>query len=130
MMRMRFMTAVGVALLGLGLTGCGGSDDTVGKASLRGKVTVNQKSITVGTVTAYSGSSKVAETTINPDGGYEFANLSSGEYNLTVTKTDAPNPYSKPVKLPEKYADPAQSGLTATVSGGQTSTKDLALNAK
>ena len=126
----RTLAAVSLAAVGLALAGCGGSDEAVTKSLLRGKVTVDKKPIPTGTVTAYKGSSKAMETTINPDGTYEFVDPSSGEYQLTVTKTDTPTPYGKPVKLPAKYADPAQSGLTATVSSGQPNTKDLELTTK
>lgn len=101
----RFLPAV---LLALGLTGCGGTDHEVTKSLLRGKVTVENKPVTAGVVTAYKGGTKVAEANINPDGAYEFAAPPGGEYQLTVTKTDTPTPYSKPVKLPAKYADPAR----------------------
>jgi hypothetical protein len=110
-----------------GLTGCGGGGGGAPSTVLKGKVTINGKPAVVGTVTAYSGGSKAAETMINPDGTYQFDNLSSGEYQLTVTKTDTPTPYSKPVKLPAKYADPSQSGLTATVKRGET-TQELQLS--
>lgn len=119
-----------VVLSLFGLVGCGGSEAEVTKSLLRGKVTVGNKPVTAGTVTAYKGSSKVMETTINPDGTYEFADPSSGEYQLTVTNTDTPTPYGRPVKVPAKYADPAQSGLSAKVASGQTNTQDLALSAK
>jgi hypothetical protein len=126
----RTLASLGLAALVLAATGCGQSSDPVARTLLVGKVTVNKKPVQTGTVTAYSGSSKVMEAGINPDGTYEFANPSSGEYHLTVTKTETPTPYGKPVKLPAKYADPAQSGLTATVSGGQRNTQDLTLDMK
>lgn len=126
----RFLAAACVAVLGVSLAGCGGSGDAVQTSLLRGKVTLHKKVIPTGTVTAYRGGSKVMEAPINPDGTYEFLDPSSGEYQLTVTKTDAPTPYSKPIKLPAKYADPAQSGLTATVTSGQPNTKDLELDVK
>jgi len=126
----RSLAALAVALLGLGLTGCGGSDSKVTVAVLRGKVTVNKKAVNTGIVTAYKSGSKVTETNINPDGTYEFQDPSSGEYQLTVTKTDTPTPYGKPVKVAAKYADPATSGLTATVTSGQPNEKNLELDAK
>jgi hypothetical protein len=109
-----------------GLTGCGGGGGAPSSV-LKGKVTYNGKPVVVGTLTAYRGSSKTAETMINPDGSYEFVNLSSGDYQLTVTNTDTRTPYGKPVKLPAKYADPSQSGLTATVKRGET-TQELQLS--
>jgi hypothetical protein len=108
-----------------GLAGCGGGGGAPSTV-LKGKVTVNGRPAVVGTVTAYRGGSKAAEAMINPDGTYQFENLSSGDYQLTVTKTDTPTPYSRPVKLPAKYADPSQSGLTATVNRGEN-TQELQL---
>jgi hypothetical protein len=130
MTRFRLAAACLAAAVGFGLTGCGGSDAPVADSLLRGTVTVNNKPVTTGTVTAYKGGSKVMESGINPDGTYEFANPAGGEYQLTVTGTDTPTPYGKGVKIPARYADPAQSGLTATVTAGQKNTKDLALDAK
>lgn len=124
----RFLPAT--ALLALALTGCGGSDSTVTQALLRGKVTLDNKPLVAGVVTAYQSGTKVMETNINPDGAYEFAQPASGDYQLTVTKTDVTTPYAKPVKLPARYADPAQSGLTAKVAASQANTQDLALTSK
>ncbi|AWM40783.1 hypothetical protein GobsT_06710 [Gemmata obscuriglobus] len=119
-----------VALLAPVAAGCGGSESAVATSLLRGKVTCDGRPVVAGVVTAYRGGTKVMEANINPDGGYEFARPSAGEYQLTVTKTDVATPYAKPVKLPARYADPAQSGLTAKVAGDQASTQDLALTAK
>ena len=126
----RLFSAVVLPLVGFGLVGCGGSEPEVTASLLRGKVTVGDKPVTTGTVTAYKGSTKVMEAPINPDGTYEFANPTSGEYQLTVTKTDTPTPYGRPVKVPAKNSDPAQSGLSAKVESGQTNNQDLVLSAK
>lgn len=126
----RLLLALATGVLGsAGLTGCG-SDVEVPDSLLRGKVTVDKKPVVVGTVTAYRGGDKAMETTINPDGTYEFVINSSGEYQLTVTGTDAKTPYGPPVKLPAKYADPAQSGLNTTVAAGQSNTYDIPLSLK
>jgi hypothetical protein len=112
--------AVACAAAVLGLVGCGSGDVTAPATSvLRGRLTVDKKPLSVGTVTAYKGGSKVAETQVNPDGGFELFNLPAGDYQLTVTNTDASNPYTKPVKLPARYADPAQAGMTVSVADGE-----------
>jgi hypothetical protein len=114
--------AVACAATVLGLTGCGSNDVTAPATTvLRGRLTVDKKPLMVGTVTAYRNGSKVAETQVNPDGGFELYNLADGDYQLTVTNTDVTNPYSKPVKLPARYADPAQAGLTVSVTAGENS---------
>ena len=109
---------------------CGSSEVRLPTTALCGKVTANGKPVSTGTVTAYRGGSKVMETSIEPDGSYGFPNPPSGQYELTVTATDAPSPYGRPVKLPAKYADPSESGLTATVTSDQVNTQDLALRTR
>jgi hypothetical protein len=109
--------------------GCGGGAGVPSKSALRGRLTLDKKTLGAGNVTVYSGGSKVAEAPINQDGSFEFYNLSSGDYQLTVTDTEAGNPYFKGVKLPSRYADPAKSGLTVNVAAGENSREfDLKAN--
>jgi hypothetical protein len=117
-------------LAALGSSGCGNSEIRLATTALCGKVTANGKPVSTGTVTAYRGGSKVMETSIEPDGSYGFPNPPSGRYELTVTATDTPSPYGQPVKLPPRYADPSESGLTATVTGDRMNTPDLALQTR
>lgn len=126
----RIAAALGSVVAVLGLSGCGGSDFRLPSTSLSGKVTVNGKPLSGGTVTAHRSGSKVMEASIEVDGNYTFADPPSGDYQITVTKTDAPSQYSRPVRLPAKYADPVQSGLNATVVGDRHNTQDLSLSTK
>jgi hypothetical protein len=116
----RVLAAACAAAVAVGLVGCGGDNRVAAaKSVLRGRLTADKKPVSVGTVTAYKGGSKVAETQINPDGGFELYNLPPGDYQLTVTHTDVSTPYAKPLKLPSRYAEPAGSGLTVNVADGE-----------
>jgi hypothetical protein len=126
----RIVAPLGVVLAALGSSGCGSSEARPPATALRGKVTVDGRPVATGVVTAYRSGSKVMETSIEPDGSYGFPNPPGGRYELTVTATDAPTPYGRPVKLPAKYAAPSASGLTATVTSDQTNTQDLALRTR
>ena len=125
----RTAPALGAALLVLGAIGCG-NEFHLPATALCGKVTVNGKPLSTGVVTAYRGGTKVMEASIEADGSYTFADPASGEYQLTVTKADAPSPYGRPVRLPARYADPNSSGLSATVASDRTTAQDLQLRTK
>ncbi|MDY3551519.1 carboxypeptidase-like regulatory domain-containing protein [Gemmata sp. JC717] len=125
----RTVATLGAVAVALGSTACS-SDFRLPATSLSGKVTVNGKPLSGGVVTAYRGSSKVMEASIEVDGNYTFADPPSGEYYITVTKTDTPSTYSRPVRLPTKYADPGSSGLRATVVSDRHNTQDLPLSTK
>lgn len=126
----RIVTALGALLVVLGSGGCGNREFRLPTTSLGGKVTVDGRPISNGIVAAYRDGSKVMEASIEVDGNYTFSDPPSGEYQLTVTRTDTPSPYGRPVKLPTRYADPAGSGLTATVASDQANTQDLSLRTK
>ncbi|AWM39091.1 hypothetical protein GobsT_26360 [Gemmata obscuriglobus] len=126
----RIAAAFGAVAVALGSSACSNSDFRMPATSLSGKVTVNGKPLSCGVVTAYRGSSKVMEASIEVDGNYTFADPPAGEYLITVTRTDAPSTYSRPVRLPAKYADPGSSGLRATVVSDRPNTQDLTLGTK
>ena len=120
-------------LAGVGVgaaAGCGGGDAVAAhQTALRGRLVVNKKPLHNGTVTAYRSGSKTAQTNVNPDGRFEFFNLPTGDYQLAVTDTEANTPYGKGVRLPAKYADPAQSGMTVAVAAGEQPPRDFTLEA-
>ena len=123
--RRSFVVACALALV----AGCGDGAGAPAKSALRGRITVDKKPLGAGLVTAHSGGSKVAETNLNQDGSFEFYNLSAGDYQLAVSNTEASTPYFKGVKLPSRYADPAQSGMTVSVAAGENSREfDLKAN--
>ena len=126
----RILISLGLVLVVLSSTGCGSSKVLVPSTQLHGKVIVDGRPVSTGVVTAYRGGAKVMESSIEPDGSYGFPNPPSGQYSLTVTATDTPSPYGRAVRLPAKYADPSESGLTATVTGDQVNTQDLLLRTK
>lgn len=112
--------------------GCGGGPEMArvsGKVSSKGKALDqgNVSFVPVGTPERPPASGK-----IGPDGTYSLqtadglAGAQLGEYQVAVTGSDpdAPNqdipgmPIKSKSAVPAKYADPAKSGLTATVKGG------------
>lgn len=144
----RFETRKGRRFAWLGLlaalacTGCGG----VGE--LRGKVTYQNKALTSGTVMAQGKDGIARHGQIEKDGTYRIPGLPVGDAKITVYSPN-PNPTPegaegaavppdqvgarfqpktmKPsatptdwVPIPDHYADPEKSGLTAKVEKGVT----------
>lgn len=120
MFRIARRSFVAACVLALAV-GCGSGDGAPAKSVLRGRLTVDKKPIGAGVVAVHSGGSKVAEANLNQDGSFEFFNLPAGDYQLAVSGTEAGNPYTKGVKLPSRYADPAQSGMAVSVAAGENS---------
>lgn len=109
-----------VAVVALTAAGCGNDTGVVKpKTALRGKflLSTGKKPLLTGKVGAYQGGKSVAETSVNPDGSFEFINIPAGDYQLTVTGTETDTPYGKGVRLNSKYSDAAKSGLVVSVAG-------------
>ena len=118
------------------LTGCGEST-----GSVKGKVYLQDKLVTAGSIAFLPPNEKVATTEIRPDGTYELPRVSTGLAKISVTapmqitmpagktmmagkmgaadKTkEAEGPKGAVVPIPEKYADAQKSGLEYTVKSG------------
>lgn len=132
----RWRALGGVALVGLllAIAGCG-----EGAASVSGKVTYNGTPVSGGTITFHGTDGKVDGTWIDPDGKYIVTRAPVGEVKVTVEVGRAGAPpkmpkskdvpghpgdkgggtaTGKPMVIPAKYKDPAQSGLTYTLKSG------------
>jgi len=139
-------TALGIALLAA--TGCGGTADVAGKVTFQGKPVV------FGTVVVIGSDGIPKSGAIQPDGTYRVRGVKTGTAQVTVSSppppgvatagkkkggrdedddrrpADAGNAVSPEVAkgwfaIPDKYADPARSGLTAEVKSGQPVDIDL-----
>lgn len=140
-------TATGIAVLAT--AGCGGTADVAGKVTFQGKPVV------FGTVVVIGGDGIPKSGPIQPDGTYRVGGVKIGPAKVTVssppppgvvpggrkpkvgrdadderTPADAGASVSPEVAkgwfpLPEKYADPARSGLTADAKPGQRVDLDL-----
>jgi len=123
------------------IAGCGGG---AGTASVTGNVTYDGKPLGSGVVAFVfknSAGLEVRETgQIQPDGSYSISRLSPGQVTIiveTIPPVDLPKerkqkdmpdlppigggdaPKGTFVKIPDKYKDPATSGLTYTVKSGK-----------
>lgn len=135
-------TSLGVAAgLCVLLSACGGEQGPE-MATVKGKVTFQGKPLSAGTVnfTPNDPNGAPANANIAPDGTYSLQTTNPddgarvGSYKVTISGKD-PNAMNTalpgaPVEVksivPEKYEDPAQSGLTADVKSG-SNTFDWAL---
>lgn len=122
-----------IVAVGLLSTGCGSSGPEMGRVS--GKVTYKGEPLTQGTISFVptnaerrSGSSR-----INSDGRYDLQTAEPGDgaeigdYRVIISGRDpkaldnvrAPGePVKRETKIPEKYENADQSGLTRTVKSG------------
>ena len=114
-------------LLALALAGCGGS----GLVTVKGKVTLDGKALTSGTVTFHpSGTGATSYGTLQSDGTFRVQSgteqgLAPGKYRVTVMAMAAsPTPGPGNVEVvpkslvPAKYTSPGTSGLEYTVPAG------------
>jgi hypothetical protein len=132
-------------LAAVALAGCGG-----GTGTLTGKVTYQGKPVVYGSVLVRCADGQQRSGNVEPDGSYTVLNVPAGPVKLAVVSPEPPDPTKAPpnrgrgerappqqaaapasdrskwVKLPDNYADPDQSGLTATVTAG-TVTHDIVL---
>lgn len=127
---------LGFAVLLGTISGCGEST-----GSVKGKVYLQEKVVTAGTVAFVASNNKVATAQIQADGSYHIISTSPGLTKIGVTapvvvsappgmKQDGKNmgipdaPKSaeqakgKIVPIPAKYNDPEKSGVTHTVAAG------------
>ena len=133
----RFATALFPALA-LAAAGCGNG---LNDCTLTGQVTYQGKPVVYGVVIVQGASGIKRSRPIQPDGRYIVEGLPAGPVKITVEgPPEPPDPAtrlsqpthrpagpppnlpvidrSKWVQLPEKYADPDQSGLATTVKRG------------
>ena len=107
------------------------------ESSVSGKVTIDGKPLTSGTVAFYpSGGGAAAYGSIQSDGTYRIATgatggLNAGEYGVTVVATTPPQPGFQFGKMlsPERYNKLETSGLKFTVTTGSNQI-DLPLSSK
>jgi hypothetical protein len=148
---LRPVVAIGLLLLML-TAGCVASTSTVS-----GKVVYQGQPLTSGTVTLYGANGAVHASLLDAGGCYSIPGVGRGPAKVTVTTHAAipagfekvqPHPDFKPafkvvlpgsepggagakacgyVRIPEKYGNPDQSGLTLEVTGG-LQTFDIKLN--
>jgi hypothetical protein len=126
-----------VAAVALVVAGCGG-----GTGTLTGKVSYQGKPVVMGSVFVQAADGTRRVSNIEPDGTYTVLNMPVGPVMIAVNSPEPPDPKalagrapragakpapaapavdrSKWVRLPDKYADPAQSDVTTTVSPGTT----------
>jgi hypothetical protein len=143
-----------VGLIGVSsvLSGCGGSGTTRG--SLSGKVTLDDKPLTAGTVIfSNKDASEVDRAPIQSDGSYKSDNVPLGDVRIAVlapsegpkmppgaklpTGIPADHPQAKMYaesgsggfNIPKAYSDPATSNLTFKVEGG-SQTYNIPLKSK
>ncbi len=123
-MRAYWTTCVAVCAAGLlAATGCGGGGST---GTVGGSVTYKGQPVTQGEVSFYSKDKGVGATAkLDATGKYTFDQpLAPGTYAVTVLPAppEAAQPGAAPKALaaavPKKYQDPASSGLSYTVKGG------------
>jgi len=126
------VAAVAVLALVAGAPGCGESGPPMGRVS--GKVTYNGQPVPKGTISFQSASPEGRNATgeIGPDGSYTIQTETPGDgaivgdYKVAITALEdnvvldyIPKKKPEPKRLvPEKYENPATSGLTAKVESG------------
>lgn len=129
-MKGRMTFAVLAACLGLATSGCGGG----GTATVTGTVKYKGAPLTAGSVTLQVAGKRPATGPINADGTYRVENAPVGNATILVQTplpaSDSNAPLTGPmpegavvvkvVPIPKRFADPAQSNLSAVITpGGQ-----------
>ena len=128
----RGLTILAVLLFLSALAGCSRSTGTV-----YGKVTIGGQPLNVGTVTFVPEDGQAQTCSIEPDGGYSVSKVPIGPCTIAVTsgqpsrgmwnlQTRQPAeggvPPGQPppfIRIPPRYNDPQQSGLTYDVPAGR-----------
>jgi len=111
-------------------SGCGGTEraDEV-RATVSGTVTYNGKPLPAGTIVFASAGGNIASTISIGEGGRystDRAPIGANLVSIDTSSIQYGNP-AKYVPIPEKYADPTASGLTADVKRGDNENVDFAL---
>jgi hypothetical protein len=122
-----------VAVLALGLAGCGGSGTLEGRVSYRGRPVV------YGVVSVVGADGLTRVGNISPDGSYAVRDVPAGPATIGVDSPQPPDPVragrrggrtgaapappppvdrSQWVRLPDHFADPSKSGVSTTVRSG------------
>jgi hypothetical protein len=146
MSRPRFLVLILPLSLVL-VAGCGSNKSAPAKVS--GKITYQNAPVTGGTIVFHGADGGIYSCGILADGTYEGTDLPAGDLKVTI-ETESINPNRKMpayggkagtqspkpegattgggtyVKIPPKYADKDQSGLTVTLAKGKQ-TKDFTL---
>jgi hypothetical protein len=132
--RLTMMLLGGLVLLST--TGCSG-----GKATVRGKITYQGKTLAMGTVYVEGADGVQRPGTIMPDGSYQVDQLPAGPARIAVVspkpaavdsaavlgKKSVPRPPDAPpladaaqwFPIPEQYGDPKSSGLAIKLTSGE-----------
>jgi hypothetical protein len=128
-------------LLALAAAGCGRTGQVAGKVSYRGQPLPD------GTVMLLASDGRAYDGPIQSDGAFQLPNVPAGVAKVCITSMALPGPGEKTGRLPEdgrakrriadkgvarsriptKYSDFDQSGLTVTVEKGATARLDLNL---
>ncbi len=122
-----------LALISLIFVGCGGGEYRTSTHTVRGKLTDGLKPVAHAQVVFHpvGGSAETPKPRGKTDANGEFTlttydgndGAPAGQYKVSVTQllADPKNPDAGPTnRLPAKYENPDQSGLTATVNAGPT----------
>ena len=117
------------------LAGCGSESDP--RAQVRGTVRYRNQLLTSGTVVFVPDIDRgtpnvLAIGTIKPDGTYQLQtdqnpSLAPGWYRVTIVAGFGPDSTMR-LALPDKYRDPARSGLEREVKAGKENVCDFKLD--
>src|SRR5688572_22264830 len=120
-----------LALFPLTLTGCGGGEQRTPTFAVRGKLTDGVKPVANAQV-VFHPANATADTpkprgTTDANGEFTLTTYDgsdgapAGQYRVSVEQWKTTTADAGPAnQLPAKYADPAKSGLSATVNAGPT----------
>jgi hypothetical protein len=126
--------AVAAILIAIACSGCGSKSPV---ARVRGKVLLDDKPLAMGSVVTLPRAGRGATGAIN-DGEFELSTFGTGDGALIGThkvavvanepsnSTDAEAPPGK-LLVPQRYTNPATSGLTIEVKAGEVNTPTLKL---
>lgn len=120
-----------LALVALVFVGCGGDDNRTPTYAVTGKLTDGSKPVAHAQVVFHpeNGTADTPKPRGTTDANGEFAlttfdgndGAPAGRYRVTVERWATPRLSGGPEnQLPARFADPAKSGLTATVNAGPT----------
>lgn len=129
----RFGRAVALLALLAVVAGCGSKG--VVKVTVKGTVTYKGKTLSSGIVTFNSSNGSYSAATVQADGSFIITDVAPGEISVGVMESPqgsgsssgeaSPKPSLPAANLPQKYRDPATSGLKYTIT---EKTSELAIN--